>query len=81
MATQHNEERDVVQHERAPLLGSDDVRNDEGTNNEPTIEEQKPTSRTWKYVWKGCLFILAVLMIAVFVKGWIDADNVDVRSL
>jgi hypothetical protein len=81
MTSHHDEERIPVPDERAPLLGRDDARQgeaDEDGDSEPSIEQQKTTSRTWEYVWKGSLAIFMVLIVAVFVKGWIDADDVDV---
>lgn len=76
------EENIVVADERAPLLGNNDTRSqdriDEASDGEESIQPEKETSRTWEYVWKACLTILAILVIAVFVKGWIDADDVNV---
>ena len=71
----------VVPDERAPLLSHDAVRQRTPTPSEgdETINEpQKETSRTWYYVWRGLLTLFAILVVAVFVKGWIDADDVDV---
>jgi hypothetical protein len=67
--------------ERAPLLAQDDERYDAGAQPEDddlTSEPQKPTSKTWQYAWRGFCIVFAVLLIAVFVKGWIDADDVNV---
>jgi hypothetical protein len=82
--TARREENVPVADERAPLLGNEDVRNHERveeSDGEDSIAPQKETSRTWEYIWKGLLTILAILAIAVFVKGWIDADDVDVSFL
>lgn len=78
MASQH---RASTPDERAPLLAHEDVRHGTGApseENESSTEPQKASSKTWEYVWKGCLFVFAVLVVAVFVKGWIDADDVNV---
>jgi len=81
MTSHGDEERDLAPDERAPLLGSEDARRDAGTaveEGESSLEPQKASSRTWEYVWKGCLALFAILIVAVFVKGWIDADDVNV---
>jgi hypothetical protein len=70
--------------ERAPLLAQDDERFDAGAQPEdgdPTSEPQKPTSKTWQYAWRGFCIVFAILIIAVFVKGWIDADDVNVSTV
>jgi hypothetical protein len=67
--------------ERAPLLAHDDVRRHSSTPSEErevSVEPEKATSRTWYYVWRGVCAIFAILVVAVFVKGWIDADDVNV---
>ena len=81
MTSRRDEERDLAPDERAPLLGGEDTRRDTGTpseESESTLEPQKAPSRTWEYVSKGCLSLFAILIVAVFVKGWIDADDVNV---
>lgn len=67
--------------ERAPLLGNEDARHDTAAipdEDEPLLEPEKARSKTWYYAWRGFWVILATLVIAVFVKGWIDADDVNV---
>lgn len=83
MTSRRDEERVLAPDERAPLLGREDARQDAGlpSDDGESTEPAKTTSRTWEYVWKGLLFVLVVLTIAVFVKGWIDADDVDVSIL
>ncbi|CAN9080129.1 unnamed protein product [Alternaria alternata] len=70
----------VMPDERAPLLQHADVRQRTPTPSEcdDTIDEpQKATSRTWFYVWRSLLALFVILVVVVFVKGWIDADDVD----
>lgn len=84
MISHRDEEPDTAPDERAPLLGREDVRRDTDTpdeESESSIEPLKASSRTWEYVWKGCLLVLSILIIALFVKGWIEADDVDVSDL
>ena len=81
MTSHQDEERDLAPDERAPLLGQDNARRDTGTppeDSEALIEPQKAASRTWEFAWKGFLTVLAILVIAIFVKGWIEADDVNV---
>jgi hypothetical protein len=69
--------------ERAPLLAPEDARYgtdapsaDDGADLAP----ERTTSKTWCYAWRGFWIVFAILVIAVFVKGWIDADDVNVSA-
>ncbi|KNG49744.1 carrier protein [Stemphylium lycopersici] len=80
MAPECDMERGRATDERAPLLGNESARERTRTpssRSEATEEPQKEVSKTWHYVWRGTLALLVILLIAVFVKGWIDADDVD----
>ncbi|KAF2821922.1 mitochondrial carrier [Ophiobolus disseminans] len=78
MTSHREEERELAPNERAPLLGREDVRPDvPDDESEASTEPQKASSRRWEYFWKGCLVFFAILLIAVFVKGWIDSDDVN----
>jgi hypothetical protein len=83
--TSHREpEINAAPDERAPLLAQDAARYDAGAEREDgdlTSEPQKPDSKTWYYAWRGFCVVLGILIIAVFVKGWIDADDVNVSAL
>jgi hypothetical protein len=84
MASHRDTERDIAPDEREPLLGPGHGHREARTPSEESESSPKPEklpSRTVEYVWKGCLFVFAILIIAVFVKGWIDADDVDVSLL
>lgn len=82
MASNREQEVNAVPDERAPLLAHDEAHYDpESTpdHEEPLAESpQKARSRIWKYAWRGFWAIFAILIIALFVKGWIDADDVNV---
>jgi hypothetical protein len=83
MTSRREPEIDTAPDERAPLLAQDAVRYDAGAQPEDgdlTSEPQKPISKTWHYAWRGLCIVFAILIIAVFVKGWIDADDVNVSS-
>lgn len=53
------------EHEEAALL-------------EPSQDESKRTKSWW--FWRILWTVLAALVLAVFIKGWIDAKDVDVRD-
>lgn len=70
-------QRDVEADERAPLLAS--PRTDEATSAQEEVSEpQSEASKRREYGWRGFWIVVAILAIAFFVKGWIDADDVDV---
>jgi hypothetical protein len=63
------------------LLGNENERHDAAAiseEDELLLEPEKARTKIWYYAWRGFWLILAILVIAVFVKGWIDADDVNV---
>lgn len=81
MASHREAEATPVPDERAPLLAHPRARPETYASpetDEPDLEPEKTTSKTWWYVWRGFWVVSAILIIAVFVKGWIDADDVNV---
>lgn len=70
---------DVNVNEETPLL----VERQEGIEGEEEVdedEEEKPTSHVRWYAWRVFWGLVIVVVIAVFVKGWIDAGgDVQVR--
>jgi hypothetical protein len=75
------EDGSTLPDERAPLLRPEAARHDTDASPESDVSSEEPskaTSRTWYYVWRGVLIVFAILVIAVFIKGWIEADDVDV---
>ncbi|KAF8599992.1 mitochondrial carrier [Ceratobasidium sp. AG-I] len=65
---QPNGTESAVNDERAPLL------------EQPSHGDDAPLSqpRTWGwYVWRGFWVVFAAVILGVFIKGWIDADDVD----
>lgn len=83
MASRHDVENAGIPDERAPLLAYDATRHDTNTlsDNDLAFVESKPRSRIWQYVLRITLVLLGILIIAIFVKGWVDADDVDVSSV
>ncbi|KAF1937390.1 mitochondrial carrier [Clathrospora elynae] len=80
MGSHRDLEGSALPDERAPLLAQDAVHHDTDASSEveiSSIEEQKAGSRTWWYVWRGTWAVFAILIIAMFVKGWMSADDVD----
>ncbi|KAH7380559.1 mitochondrial carrier domain-containing protein [Phaeosphaeria sp. MPI-PUGE-AT-0046c] len=80
MSSQRSVEPHGQADERAPLLANDTVQYDATTpqeEEEATLEPAKPSSKTWRYAWRAFWCLIALLIIAVFVKGWIEADDVN----
>ncbi|KAI2486730.1 Carrier protein [Pyrenophora tritici-repentis] len=80
MSSQRDLERASIPDERAPLLAHDDTRPQRATPSESgdsLDEPEKVTLNTWYYVWRAILALFAILIIAVFIKAWIDADDVE----
>jgi hypothetical protein len=83
MPSQRDLEGGTTPDERAPLLGPEAVRRDDEAileRDDASEEPSKAASKTWYYVWRGVLILLAILVVAVFIKGWIEADDVDVSK-
>jgi len=83
MSSQRDLERATTPDERAPLLAHDATRQQRATPSESGDDLDAPdkaTSNTWYYVWRALLALFAILIIAVFIKAWIDADDVEVST-
>jgi hypothetical protein len=85
MAPHQDVEAGPAADERAPLLGH---QRSEGANASSSSSQEeaipKPQSEASKrraYGWRGFWIVVAILIIAAFVKGWIEADDVDVSYL
>lgn len=73
-------ENQTIITEQTPLLGDHqaDVSNQESDQNAKDVPEKKPPS--W-YIWRIFWAIVAALILALFIKGWIDAGgDVDVSD-
>lgn len=72
--------------EQTPLLTEqepvpiEEDEEEEEVHSEPAEETPKKRSKSW-YAWRIFWAIIAALIIAVFVKGWIDADDTEVCFL
>ncbi|KAH6621821.1 mitochondrial carrier domain-containing protein [Boeremia exigua] len=80
MASRHDVE---TSSERAPLLGAQrPVADDEGTAAAADADADVPKApseaeKRRAYGWRGFWIVVAIVGIGVFVKGWVDADDVD----
>lgn len=65
LAAAHDDGRD--EHEQDALL-------------EPEPQSESKRTRSW-WFWRILWAVLGALVLAVFIKGWIDAKDVDVSAL
>ncbi|KAL6702455.1 hypothetical protein ACN47E_001846 [Coniothyrium glycines] len=80
MSARQHETAALSPDERAPLLPQhppDDVNRTPMEDGGLPSKPQDRTSVYWKYAWRGFWIVLGTLVLVVFVKGWIDADDVD----
>lgn len=45
------------------------------------LKEQGAPLSPWRYAWYAFWVFVGAVVLALFIKGWIDADDVDVSSL
>jgi uncharacterized membrane protein YraQ (UPF0718 family) len=76
MAVNGDEENQPVSNEQTPLLN--DEQSDDQADRD--TEEPKQLGQASWYVWRVFWVVVAALILAVFIKGWIDAgSDVNVR--
>jgi hypothetical protein len=68
--------------ERSPLLEVEPVPEDpneyaEDIDDDASLKSQDQHPSKYRYYWWALWTILTVAILAVFIKGWIDADDVD----
>ena len=66
------ENRTHITSEDTPLLG--DHLSEEEPDATDQKEEPEPKRATW-YIWRAFWFVAGALVLAVFIKGWIDAGS------
>lgn len=84
MAANRDLENASTSDERAPLLApqrSDDNVDASREEQEPAPKPQSEASKRREYGFRGFCIVVAILLIALFVKGWIESDDVDVSDL
>ncbi|KAF2678000.1 mitochondrial carrier [Lentithecium fluviatile CBS 122367] len=65
-------------HERSPLLPVEPVESTPTSEDDASsLKSQESRSPKYWYFWWALLFVLSAGVIALFIKGWIDADDVD----
>ncbi|RGP80311.1 hypothetical protein FLONG3_1612 [Fusarium longipes] len=76
MSSSSDPEARISSHEQTPLLADRHAETEQGAA-EPEIEptpEKRPKS--W-YAWRIFWAVLAIIVLAVFIKGWIDSDETE----
>jgi hypothetical protein len=83
MASHQDVETGPAADERAPLLGQQrsESANASSSQDENIPKPQSEASKRRAYGWRGFWIVVGILIIAAFVKGWIEADDVDVSCL
>lgn len=82
MASHRDMENGSTSTEREPLLSPSQ---DGGRGTAPPVhdtmpEPQSEASKRRNYGWRGFWIVVTILIVAVFVKGWIESDDVDVST-
>jgi hypothetical protein len=83
MASRQQTEENPMPDERAPLLANDDVQyvtDLPPSEGDPILDSPKAASKKWQYAWRTFFVVATILVVAVFVKGWMDADDVNVSA-
>ncbi|EMR62517.1 putative mitochondrial carrier protein [Eutypa lata UCREL1] len=66
------------QHEQTPLLEEQEPPPRDEHEEAALLEPPAPGKRTWGWwAWRAFWTILVAVILAVFIKGWIDADNTN----
>jgi uncharacterized membrane protein YraQ (UPF0718 family) len=85
MAFRPDVEANTKPDERAPLLANESSRHDaeaQPVDNEAEPDKPAVVARNWQwYAWRGFWAVLIILVLAVFIKGWVNSEDVDVSSL
>lgn len=79
MAVEPDTENQRLINEQTPLL-PEQQQTEQASDIDPEDDEElKRTSHTSWYLWRIFWFVVAALVLAVFIKGWVDAGgDVDV---
>jgi hypothetical protein len=82
MASRRDIENGSIPGEREPLLAP--PRNEGGAvappEDDTAPEPQSEASKRREYGWRGFWIVVVILIVAIFVKGWIESDEVDVST-
>ncbi|KAG9198078.1 hypothetical protein G6514_000580 [Epicoccum nigrum] len=79
MASHQDIETGPAADERAPLLSQQrsEEANASSSPDEALPKPQSEDSKRRQYGWRGFWIVVGILIVAAFVKGWIEADDVD----
>lgn len=71
--------------ETTPLLGAhqqdegrDEHEHEQAAPREPPQSEPAKRTKSW-WLWRALWTVLGALVLAFFIKGWIEAEDVEVR--
>lgn len=86
MTSRHDVEEGTKPDERAPLLPNESSRRHhaeaQSIDNEAEPDQPAAVARSWQwYAWRTFWTVFAILVLAVFIKGWVDSEDVDVSFL
>jgi hypothetical protein len=76
MVVTNDPEAASTPHEQDPLLQDDHTSDRSATSSDD--ESLPPPSSKWRYIWWAVSVVLGTSIVALFIKGWIDADDSDV---
>jgi hypothetical protein len=80
MVSRRNSETGRIPDERSPLLAVEPVPEGSASTSDddlPLLKSQDQPDRKYRYFWWAFLFVFTTIIVAIFIKGWIDADDVD----
>lgn len=79
MAARNGTEAASLQNERDPLLQHDRSPDATGVPSDDDGDDVPPSAPSkWRWLWLAISMVLGAGLAALFIKGWIDADDTDV---
>jgi hypothetical protein len=76
MVARNDTEAASISHERDPLLQHDHTPDPATVPSDDDLSPPAPSR--WRYLWLTISVVLGASIVALFIKGWIDADDSDV---
>jgi hypothetical protein len=66
-------------HERSPLLPIENEPSGTTSSSDDSqpLKPQEPRPSDYRYFWWALLFVFSVAILTLFIKGWIESDDVD----
>jgi|SRR5690242_2766812 len=80
MASRRDVETASTPDERAPLLAPlpSAAAAEPAQDDAAMSEQQSEASKRREYGWRGFWIVVGIVAVGFFVKGWVEADDVDV---